>query len=542
MSPSLGPPERRRAAAEHGGLDRQLASLADAVELADGRLEPETVAAARAVVARAGRRLGLGVEETVVALAGPTGAGKSSLFNAVAGGELVSAGRRRPTTATATAAVWGDGAGPLLDWLEIPRRHRLASDGLAGLVLLDLPDFDSVETAHRVEVDRVLELADLVVWIVDPQKYADASLHDRYLRPLAAYRETMLVVLNQADLLDADALAACRRDLGRLLQEDGLDGVPVLAASAVAGDGTASLRAALAERVAAREAAVARLRADVETAAGELAASCGGTAHGVAKGDRAQLLAALEEAAGVPAVVRAVERAHKRHGALATGWPLVRWAKRLRPDPLRRLHLQEKPDAAQRTSLPVATGVQRAEVSAAMRSLASRASEGLAEPWPALVRRAATNAEDALPDRLDRAVAGTELPRGTPRWWSVFGLLQRGLALVAAAGALWLLVLAALGYLQLQDAVPTPDLAGFPLPTVLLLGGLLLGLLLAAATRWANGIGARRRGRRAAKALRSSVEDVADDAILTPVRDELAAHDALCSALAAAYARSGRSG
>jgi hypothetical protein len=473
------------------------------------------------------------VEETVVALAGPTGAGKSSLFNAVAGGELVDAGRRRPTTATATAAVWGDGAGPLLDWLEVPRRHRLAPDGLDGLVLLDLPDFDSVETAHRLEVDRVLELADLVVWIVDPQKYADASLHDRYLGPLAGYRDTMLVVLNQADLLDAAALAACRRDLARLLQEDGLDGVPVLAASAVAADGTARLREALAERVAAREAAVARLRADVETAARGLDASCGGSARGVGKGDRAQLLAALEEAAGVPAVVRAVERAHKRQGALATGWPLVRWAKRLRPDPLRRLHLQERPDAAQRTSLPGATGVQRAGVSAAMRSLAARASEGLAEPWPALVRSAATSAEEALPDRLDRAVAGTELPRGRPRWWSAFGLLQRVLALVAAVGALWLLALAALGYLQLQDAVPTPDLGGFPLPTVLLLGGLLLGLLLGGLTRWLNGIGARRRARRAAKALRSRVEDVANDAILGRVEAELEAHDKLCTALKA---------
>jgi hypothetical protein len=178
--------------------------------------------------------------------------------------------------------------------------------------------------------------------------------------------------------------------------------------------------------------------------------------------------------------------------------------------------------------------VQRAEVSAAMRSLAARASEGLAEPWPALVRRAATGAEDALPERLDRAVAGTELPRGKPHWWSAFGLLQRALAVAAAVGALWLLVLAALGYLQLQDAVPTPDLAGFPLPTVLLLGGLLLGLLLAGLTRWANGIGARRRGRRAAKALRGNVEAVARDEILAPVRDELAAHDALCEAVAAA--------
>ena len=41
------------------------------------------------VVEKAGNRLGLGVETTVAALAGPTGAGKSSLFNAFAGEELV---------------------------------------------------------------------------------------------------------------------------------------------------------------------------------------------------------------------------------------------------------------------------------------------------------------------------------------------------------------------------------------------------------------------------------------------------------------------
>src|SRR5215218_7982916 len=513
------------------GLDRRLAALAEAVELADGRLDDAPVSAARAVIARAGRRLGLGVEDTVVALAGPTGAGKSSLFNAVAGGELVTAGRRRPTTATATAAVWGDGAGPLLDWLEVPRRHRLSPDGLDGLVLLDLPDFDSVEAAHRLEVDRVLELADLVVWIVDPQKYADASVHEHYLRPLSGYRHTMLVVLNQADLLDRDALAACRADMGRLLREDGLDGVPVLAASAATGDGIGALRDALGKRVAAREAAVARLRADVETAAGGLGGACGGKAHGVAKADRARLHAALEQAAGVPAVVRAVERAHRRRGSLATGWPLLRWARRLRPDPLRRLHLQDRPDAAHRTSLPVATGVQRAEVDAASRALAARASEGLPDPWPGLVRGAATRSEETLPDQLDRAVAGTPLPERTPRWWALLGLLQRALAAVAAVGALWLVGLAALGYLQLEDAVPDPELEGFPLPTLLLLGGLLGGLLLAAATRWVNGAAARRRGRRAARALRASVEEVAEEGILGPVAAELEAHDGLCARL-----------
>jgi len=178
------------------------------------------VETARAAVAKAGARLGLGVEETVVALAGPTGAGKSSLLNAVAGEELTAAGRRRPTTAAATAAVWGEGGEALLDWLEIPRRHRLAGGELDGLVLLDLPDFDSVERDHRLEVDRLVELVDLVVWVVDPQKYGDAAWHDDYVRRLAAYGESMAVVLNQADLLDPDSLEACRADLARLLAED----------------------------------------------------------------------------------------------------------------------------------------------------------------------------------------------------------------------------------------------------------------------------------------------------------------------------------
>ena len=106
--------------------------------------------------------------------------------------------------------------------------------------------------------------------------------------------------------------------------------------------------------------------------------------------------------------------------------------------------------------------------------------------------------------------------------------------MVAAVGAVWLLVLAGLGYLQLQSAVPHPKLEGFPLPTVLLVGGLLAGLLVAALTRWANGIGGRRRGRRAGRVLRGSVEEVAEIGILAPVRAELEAHERLCAAVAGA--------
>jgi GTP-binding protein EngB required for normal cell division len=521
-----------------GRLDRRLAALREAADLAEGRLDDADVDAARAVVAKAGTRLGLGLESTVVALAGPTGVGKSQLFNVLAGTELARVSRRRPTTSAGQAAVWADGTDTLLDWLEIRRRHRVDSDDLGGLVLLDLPDFDSVDASHRVEAERVLALADLVLWVVEPQKYADASLHDRYLRPLATHRGAMAVVLNQADLLAPEEVAAWKQDMERLLADDGVPKLPLAVVSARTGDGVPELRRLLAERVAARDAAVARLAADLERALEPLAAGCVGKGSGVRGEDRARLLAALEEAAGVPTVVRAVRDAHRRRGALATGWPFVRWVRRFRPDPLRRLRLPESPQPLVRTSLPPATDVQRAQVGSAARRLADGAADGLPQPWPRLVRKAATAADDLVADKLDRAVAGTDLSVSRPRWWRAAGLLQDLLAFAVAAGAIWLLALAVLGWLRLGDVVPLPEVDGIPIPTGLLLGGAAAGIVVAFGARLLNGAGANRRARRAARSLRGRVEEVAQELVVGPVERELDVRERLCAAISAA--RSGR--
>jgi hypothetical protein len=213
--------------------------------------------------------------------------------------------------------------------------------------------------------------------------------------------------------------------------------------------------------------------------------------------------------------------------------------RRLRPDPLRRLRLPERaPEGAlqPRTSLPPPTEVQHAQVATATRALADGAVGGLPAPWPTLVRDRATENEGRVADQLDRAVGGADVKVTRPRWWSVAALLQRLIAAAVVVGALWLLALAILGYLRVDDVIPTPELRGIPVPTVLLVGGVLAGILLAFLARVANGVGARRRSRAAARTLRRQVEEVAQELVIGPVERELEAQERLRSLLAAAGA------
>ena len=178
--------------------------------------------------------------------------------------------------------------------------------------------------------------------------------------------------------------------------------------------------------------------------------------------------------------------------------------------------------------------MQRAQVETAARALADRAAGDLPAPWPGLARRAALAGEATLPARLDAAVSGTDLRLRTPRWWRLAGAVQLLLALATGAGALWLLALAGLGYLQVDDAVPTPEAGGIPIPTLLLGGGVLAGLLLASSPGFAVRAGARRRARVAERALAARVADVGEEVVVAPLQAELAARERLAEALAIA--------
>lgn len=521
-------------------LRARVAALDEAVGLARGRLADAVLAPADEVVERAQRRLALSGEHTVVALAGATGSGKSSLLNALADAHVAEPGVTRPTTGQPVAVIVPTkeraGADDLLDWLDVRERHVSSSPALGssatGLVLLDLPDHDSVVTEHRAIAERLYDRVDLLVWVVDPQKYADAALHTRYLTGLRDHASVVVLVLNQADRLTLDEQRAMLADLRRLAAQDGLAASTVLAASATTGAGIGELRDLLAEAARRRLAATQRLTADVRASANDLLTACGNPpSSGREAAARGELVRAWGSAAGLDEVAEAVRRSTRRSARTATGWPLTRWFAQLRPDPLRRLGLGRTGagDDLVRSSRPAPSAGARATAVSTLRGYVDAATTGAPDAW-VLASRVRAGAVD-LDDVLDRTVV--RVPVGTPRvpWtWRVLTFAQWVLLVVAGVGLVWLLLLAGMGLLQLPQP-ETPMQWGMPVPTLLLLGGVVAGLLVAGLGRLLGGLTGRRRAAAVRRRLGQSVARAVDEHVARPIAAEM---DALARCRAAA--------
>ena len=159
----------------------------------------------------------------LVGLAGGTGSGKSSLLNAIAKEEVSPSGAIRPTTAEALAWV----PAPFLPRLEGLFDRFGIIDIVAHtldtpIAIVDLPDVDSVDSRHREIVAGLLPIIDLVVWVVDPEKYRDRVLHSEHLAPLSYHHERFRFVLNQVDRVAEDDISIVVADLAHALVADGV--------------------------------------------------------------------------------------------------------------------------------------------------------------------------------------------------------------------------------------------------------------------------------------------------------------------------------
>ena len=578
---------------------RSVASLKEAIGYGEGRV-PETVLLdAAETLERLSQRRELSTEHTVIGFFGATGSGKSTLFNAIAGQNIALSAPTRPTTSTVQAAIWeAEGSEELLDWLGIdkrvyPQTQALAAEGEAtegnkatggaaapnavtepapglfnrirraaggrgemrtrtgGLILLDMPDFDSVTTTNRDLAARMMRYVDVLVWVVDPQKYADAVIHRDFMVPLAASGAQALCVLNQADKLAPAEVPAVLASFTRLLQAEGTEAhllAAPIAVSARTGEGVDVLRDLLAQVAAAKSLSLQRTDAQLHATASQLRTYAGGEgavlAGAYALEAEQKLAKACYTSSQAEQVLQAATASYRRAAGQHTGWILTRWMSRLKADPLRRLHLgqQDETKSASKaekssgmlgsdsenapelvaSSIPPLSAAQKAGMANAVRQYSNQMADRVEDPWKRSMKEAALSREVELPELLERDMMRIDYGLGRTRApWVLFNALQWIALLSALVGVGWLTLISGMAYLQIQlPPAPTPEGSPVPLPTLLLLLGVLLGIASAGVGRLLTAMGSRYYARKLRGRLQTGVEKAVQTCVVAPIQQE----------------------
>ncbi|WIM73048.1 ABC transporter [Corynebacterium suedekumii] len=359
---------------------------------------------------------------------------------------------------------------------------------------------------------------DVLVWITDPEKYADSIIHDHFIRPRLAQRGDPggAQQVRQAQRARPEGR---RRFLEQLLREDGLKKSPSFPPPRRP---VTALRTCAAPSPGSPPptAQTARIEADLATVTAPWAGQkpSGRCPPPRNAGWTSCLPTPPAPTASPPSPPPPTANASARRPE----WLLTSWMLRLRADPLRRLGLREEADE---------TGVHRSS---------SRRWTPPGVRWPTGVCRAtpptsprvcptagparsSTGPEtivDELPEELDQAAARTNCPpsRQAPGACSPsssgWPCSRRS---SVSPGTCWpRSVPGALSPL-LDDIIP--EIEGWPIPTLLILGGLLLGILLGLFTGVfgvAIGSGVKRRTRRA---LRREVSEISAAEVVEPLSE-----------------------
>ena len=330
------------------------------------------------------------------------------------------------------------------------------------------------------------------------------------------------MVLNHIDEVPADRRQAMVDDVRRLVDADGLSGVPVLATSARTGEGIDELRDEIARAGQGQEGHPGPAR-------GRRPAGCGAPAGGQRhqprtrscrrRGSRPSTTPSPRPPAYRPSSTPS-RSATRLRANRATGWPVDGLAlpAAARPPQAAAPRPRHGGQAVHRPWPDVRARPDPGPAGRGRRRGARRGRRGVRAAGAALgrLRAPGLGLAAARPERPPRLRA-VGRPTSTP---ADPGLGRPGAgAPVAAAGHR-----GRGGGVARRRSRPTatsasrspprPTCAGFPVPTVMLLGGILLGILLSLVCRLLVSATARSRARSADRRLRSAIAEVADELVV----------------------------
>lgn len=162
-------------------------------------------------------------QEYTIGFAGHFSAGKSSMINALTGGDLLpsspiptSANIVKVTKTDTDYAIihYTDGKAVKYNGHGFPNAlKKFSKDGAAvalieightesnlpeGITVMDTPGVDSTDDAHRLSTESALHLADIVFYTMD-YNHVQSELNFRFTKELMRYNENVYLIINQID-------------------------------------------------------------------------------------------------------------------------------------------------------------------------------------------------------------------------------------------------------------------------------------------------------------------------------------------------------
>lgn len=312
------------------------------------------------------RRDALDPRVTVIAVAGPSGTGKSTVVNTLARrNSLVTTGTHRPTTTELVAQVDADvDAAPFLELSGIPRSVSVEfcssgsnpfgeSLGAAGEsyqirsalsaqcghpIVVEVPDTLLVPELAAATA-QVLETADVILWTTDSQKYADAAFHSQ-ISAFPRHRNSYFV-LTHTEGLTQTQVQTLHQELAAIAER--LEVSPEILQISVYDDSSLSrFRETVAGLTRAPEArwrgeqaaihhAATRLSQDLELA-GEEPAKQPGQAQSVSTSPSENTLVdQVAQVSGIEAVQANFSKQYLQAGGFWTLWPVLNWLAGIKP-------------------------------------------------------------------------------------------------------------------------------------------------------------------------------------------------------------------
>lgn len=314
------------------------------------------------------RRDALDPRVTVIAVAGPSGTGKSTVVNTLARrNSLVPTGMHRPTTTELVAYVDTEvTAAPFLELSGIPRsvsvefcttRSNSLRDSLGMVgeghqvrsaltqsghpVVVEVPDTLLVPELTSA-ASQVLETADLILWTTDSQKYADAAFHSR----ISAFprHPNSYFVLTHTEGLTESQLQTLNQELAAIAERIGVS-PEILQISLYDESSLARFRETVAELSHAPEArwrgeqaaihhAATRLGQDLELDVTGESSTQPVQAPSVASlpsPAETKLVDQVTQVSGLSAVEANFSKQYLRAGGFWTLWPVLNWLAGIKP-------------------------------------------------------------------------------------------------------------------------------------------------------------------------------------------------------------------